>query len=216
MSRIESGETIYWWSRIAVLSLITTNLSTRITQNTTSIESEVTRATQAENGLEEDYTSKISQTADTITSTVSSTQTKWLEEYPVGTSITIDYRDYGNPKANMTSEELARRYPNIAIGKLYLDVNRGIVYQVHDIRTIEGELDKYVEWWTYANLTTVQSHNETVIEQTNNQIVLKADANGNLALCTLLSSRSDFRNRHPLGDSCDRCSGNGLHVVRWI
>lgn len=55
------------WSYVATLPLITTNLSSRITQNSSSITSEVSRATNAESSL----SSRITQNANSITSKVS-------------------------------------------------------------------------------------------------------------------------------------------------
>ena len=113
--------------------------------------------------------STIEQTAESITSTVAKTQTVWLEEQPIGTPITIKYRDYGTP--------VGKTFSGLALNDLYLNVSTGQVYKMTNLSN---------NTWTYQyTLTSVESHTETQISQTNNQIVLKADNNGNLALVAL-------------------------------
>lgn len=113
--------------------------------------------------------STIEQTAEGITTTVAKTQNIWLEEQPIGTAITIKYRGYGSP--------VGKAFSYLSLRDLYLDVDNGYVYKMTDLNN---------QTWTYQyTLTTTQSHTETQISQTNNQIVLKADANGNMVLVEL-------------------------------
>lgn len=118
--------------------------------------------------------SQIEQTAESITSTVAKTQTVWLEEQPIGTPITIKYRDYGTP--------VGKTFSSLALNDRYLNVSTGQVYKMTNISN---------NTWAYQyTLTSVESYTETQISQTNNQIVLKADNNGNLVLVALSANPS--------------------------
>jgi hypothetical protein len=115
--------------------------------------------------IEEHLSSQIEQTAESITSTVSKSTKTWLEEYPVGTPITVDYHGYGNPPT-MPAE--TSEYYNATLNDLYLDSENGKIYKCTDIQYVEIPHGSAIEirkqfTWTYQY--TLESQTEEIYSQ---------------------------------------------------
>ena len=114
--------------------------------------------------FEAETNSKFIQTANEIQTTVGAVQTNWLEEYPVGTPITIKYKNYGAPQSTVATSDVSSIYPNYAVNDLYLNIDRGYVYKLIDA-SIDG--DDTLFTWTYQYaLTSVKRNLQSQITQT--------------------------------------------------
>lgn len=118
------------------------------------------------NKTNEYFSSSIEQTAQSITSRVSSAQSTWIEEYPVGTPVTIKYRGYEAPQQYDNQNVL---YPNAAINDLYLNMNDGKVYKITNIEDeviiVQPRVAKVVEKYTWTYQYTLESQTEEIYSQ---------------------------------------------------
>ena len=89
----------------------------------------------------------ISQTAESITSTVARNESKWIIDYE---TYTVDLFGYGTP-ANATAGD--------NVGKYYLDQETGILYT-----TIKNNENRYV-WTPIEQFESIQSDMYSKIEQ---------------------------------------------------
>lgn len=128
-----------------------------------------------------DYTvnalhSEIRQTADSITLEVSKDQVVWLEESPIGTPLSIKYRDYSAPRTTVTSDEYNLYFPDgLAVNDLYLNMLNGVVAKVTAISTDASTGAKTITWNTsYKVLDKAEEHLISRINQTAEQITIQA------------------------------------------
>lgn len=115
--------------------------------------------------VEENLSSQIEQTADSITSTVASSQSKWDT-----TGYTIDFYGYGLP--TISAEENPQ--------KIYLDQSTGKLYIPRKTRP-----ENPFFWYNCDSLKLITDNLSSQIEQAQKTIVLKVDANGKIVEVSL-------------------------------
>ena len=105
--------------------------------------------------FETETNSKFIQTSNEITSTVGKMQTVWVEEHPIGTTVSIKYKNYGIPQSTVATENVESLYPNYAINDLYLNIDTGKVYKL-TATSISGNntLFTWVEQYTLTSKDT--------------------------------------------------------------
>ena len=128
---------------------------------------------------------QIKASSDSLSSTISKTQSKW---YLVSNDGKKDYRNkkvnYGFGKTTNDSELLVD-----SDGKYYyLDVSSGIMYQIIKLGYLDGKPQYGVEEQT--QLRTIESHTSSEISQISNEIVLKVDENGRIVKVSLRGSET--------------------------
>ena len=128
---------------------------------------------------------QIKASSDSLSSTISKTQSKW---YLVSNDGKKDYRNkkvnYGFGKTTNDSELLVD-----SDGKYYyLDVSSGIMYQIIKLGYLDGKPQYGVEDQT--QLRTIESHTSSEISQISNEIVLKVDENGRIVKVSLRGSET--------------------------
>lgn len=115
--------------------------------------------------IEENLSSQIEQTAESITSTVASSQSKWDT-----TGYTIDFYGYGLP--TISAEENPQ--------KIYLDQSTGKLYIPRKTRP-----ENPFFWYNFDSLKLITDNLSSQIEQAQKTIVLKVDANGKIVEVSL-------------------------------
>ena len=131
-----------------------------------------------------DMQSKIVQTAESITSTIAQSQTSWLEEYPLGTKITIKYKDYGDPPNGVSTDEFEEM--DFRDGDYYLDVNNGKVYSGAVSGSTIGRVA--LRWTLVTTLNKTNEYFSSSIEQTAQSITSRVS-----------SAQSTWIEEHPVG-----------------
>lgn len=128
---------------------------------------------------------QIKASSDSLSSTISKTQSKWDLVSNDGKK---DYRNkkvnYGFGKTINGSELFVD-----SDGKYYyLDVSSGIMYQIIKLGDLDGKPQYGVEEQT--QLRTIESHTSSEISQISNEIVLKVDENGRIVKVSLRGSEA--------------------------
>ena len=128
---------------------------------------------------------QIKASSDSLSSTISKTQSKWDLVSNDGK------KDYRNKKVNYGFGEPPNGSELLADidGKYYyLDVSSGIMYQIIKLGESGGETRYAIEEQT--QLRTIESHTSSEISQISNEIVLKVDENGRIVKVSLRGSES--------------------------
>lgn len=115
--------------------------------------------------------SEIDQTAESITSTVASAQSKWDT-----TGYTIDFYGYGFPSISAEENPL----------KIYLDQSTGKLYKPK-----KTSVENPFFWYNFASLELITDELSSQIEQAVGSIVLKVDANGRIVEVALTGDPKD-------------------------
>ncbi len=128
---------------------------------------------------------QIKASSDSLSSTISKTQSKWDLVSSDGKK---NYREkkvnYGFGKSTNGSELFAD-----TDGKYYyLDVSSGIMYQIIKLGDSDGNTQYGIEEQT--QLRTIESHTSSEISQISNEIVLKVDENGKIVKVSLRGSET--------------------------
>lgn len=128
---------------------------------------------------------QIKASSDSLSSTISKTQSKWDLVSNDGKK---DYRNkkvnYGfgePPNGSELLEDIDGKY-------YYLDVSSGIMYQIIKLGESGGETRYAIE--EENQLRTIESHASSEISQISNEIVLKVDENGRIVKVSLRGSEA--------------------------